>query len=482
MKAKFKRLISSLLLVSLLISTFSVFSISEVSATAENTNEIAEQLKDAANKTAETVKNAANAVSGTKGTADLVEGLKKVSVLAGDGNIEDIASTVSLVIGSLTTSGFTPESIAGILCNMFAESHFDPFAFEGHSSNRFEYYNQYKSSGAKTFTYSDVSGLGKEVYGGFGLCQWTFERHVAVSNYCKNSGEYVTINGKFCDQYSNKSSIQSVSYLSDVGTQIAYLNQDQSWVPNESKAGLPSIGGVSDFKRLTDATNASKYWTLCYEVCTDLENAVNVRCQNANDWLQIVNGNYDWSAYADKSQAAAIGKQLAGAGYWNEDQLGAFCRVMEMNVDEILEGAMRENLGYNEMEGLATWERNIKYDNEDNGVIGLLRRIVMLLGIAIIVWMSLIYLAYWFDRINVIYLDVLGVVTLGHLHMSETEEECTFRIKDLGKEGRKTVNHRAIAGICLVGIAFGVLIVSGWYYVALQKIVHLIQRLLRKVG
>lgn len=65
--------------------------------------------------------------------------------------------------------------------------------------------------------------------------------------------------------------------------------------------------------------------------------------------------------------------------------------------------------------------------------------------------------------------------------MSETEEECTFRAKNLGKGDRKTVNHRAILFICLIGVAFGVLIISGWFYVVLRKWIWWIQRLLRKV-
>lgn len=448
MKAKFKRLISSLLLVSLLVSTFSVFSINKVRA-----------------------------------DGDLIAVMTEV--FGDDANINEMAETASLVIGVLQSDGYSPAAIAGVLSNFYEECHLDPFAFEGN----YDWFVALKEfrKGKKTYKFDVESKPGSSISGGLGLGQWSFERHVSLNEYCKNSGQpYLTIENVF--ETVQDTSYGDVSYICEAGTQMAFMVQENKWNDNAKHIELktlPNIAGLSEYKTLSDPTDAALYFMTCWEVCGGYSNKSTQikRSEKAPAIMnKIVNGKFDWAQYADKAQAAIVGEQLIGAGYWNEDQLGAFCRVMEINVDNILAEATRTGLGYNEMEGLATWERNIKYDNEDNGIIGVLRRIVMLLGIALVVWMTLVYFAYWFDRISVVYLDVLGVVTLGHLHMSETEEECTFRVKDLGKEGRKTVNHRAIVGICLVGIAFGVLLISGWYYVALQKIVHLIQRLLRKVG
>ena len=44
----------------------------------------------------------------------------------------------------------------------------------------------------------------------------------------------------------------------------------------------------------------------------------------------------------------------------------------------------------------------------------------------------------------------------------------------LGKGGRRTVNHRAILFVCLCGIAFGVFIISGFYYEVLNAMVRFV--------
>ena len=167
---------------------------------------------------------------------------------------------------------------------------------------------------------------------------------------------------------------------------------------------------------------------------------------------------------------------LMAKGYYSEDQLSAYIKLNETNIEQkYIDAAMRESLGQAELEGLSNWERNIKNGNHEDGIIAKLRIFTMFMGIALIVWSVLIYFSYWFDRINNFFdLDLLGILTMGKLHMSDTEEECTFKVKDLGKTEKKTVNHRAICAICLTGIFFGALIISGVLYKILQFLVYTI--------
>lgn len=451
------RIVSFLLLICLLFSSVQTFNVETVYATEEDTTKASE-------------------------SSDGQDLVSSVGALAGTENAEKKASTVATVITGLRQDGYSPEAIAGVLCNMQHESGFNPMIWIGKPISDWSCYEAFLA-GEKEYTYEKP--LNSE--GGFGICQWTFDRHVRLSDYCKASGQpYILIHGTYKIINKKNSASENETYAGDVGTQIAFLIQEgnNGWTPNNAKkVGLPSINGAKEFKTLGNAENAAMYWCVDWERPGDMANEARRRAKNANAWLQIVNGNYDWAIYADKVQAGVVGQQLVGAGYWNEDQLSAYCRVLELNVDYILSRATRNNLGAVEMEGLAGWERNVKYDNEDNGIIGWLRRINMILGIIFIIWVSFIYCAYWFDRINnLFYIDALGILTLGHLHISETEEECTFKVKNLGKEGRKTVNHRAIIGICLAGVIFGTLIISGWFYVGLQKLVHWIQRLLKIVS
>lgn len=458
------RIVSFLLLICLLFSSVQSFNVETVYATDQDIGEWwAEEQRKKAEAEAE---------------PDLIAAVKDIT---GATKNEDIqASVVGIVIAGLRQDGYTPEAIAGVLANMQHESGFNPMVWIYTPISDWSCYEAFLA-GEKEYTYNFTDS--RSVEGGFGLCQWTYDRHVNFSNYCKDSGQaHILVRGAY--RTSSGGGTQSETYACGAGTQIAFLIQEgnEGWSQgNAKKVGLPIINGASEFKTLNSAENAAMYWCLEWERPKNMEERAKERAANAQAWLSIVNGKYDWSNYIDKTQASIVAKQLVGAGYWNEEQLGAFCRVLEINVDNILSLATREGLGFNEMEGLAAWERNIKYDNEDSGLIGWLRRIIMIMGIIFIIWVTLIYCAYWFDRVNPFYIDALGILTLGHLHMSETEEECTFRAKNLGKGDRKTVNHRAILFICLIGVAFGVLIISGWFYVVLRKWIWWIQRLLRKV-
>lgn len=183
---------------------------------------------------------------------------------------------------------------------------------------------------------------------------------------------------------------------------------------------------------------------------------------------------------ASQEAGEQIATQLVSAGYWTEDELSIYSKLIESPVD--LSNAVRENLTQDQLQGLSMWERENKHNIEEGGAINLLRRVVMLAGILFTIWMALIYCAYWFDRINnIFYIDTLGILTFGHLHMSDNEQESTFRVKDIGKENHKTVRHRDILFICLAGTAFGVAIITGGIYTALRWLNDLIVRILGRL-
>lgn len=183
----------------------------------------------------------------------------------------------------------------------------------------------------------------------------------------------------------------------------------------------------------------------------------------------------------DKDAAKSVAEQMASAGYWTEEELSEYARLTEINIDDILSGANRKDIGGEDLEGLSWWERNVMDNKATGGVVGFIRKLVQFAGIMFIIWVIFIYLAYWFDRINnFFYIDMLGVLTIGFLHMSDTEEECTFKLRDLGKGDRRTVNHRAILEVCLLGIFFGVFIVTGAYYKVIMWIIQYATRLFSK--
>ena len=133
----------------------------------------------------------------------------------------------------------------------------------------------------------------------------------------------------------------------------------------------------------------------------------------------------------------------------------------------------RSNLGQKDLEGLTDWERNHDGNLKENGYIATLRWIVQLVGIAMTLWAIFIYLAFWFDHINsFVYMDMLHIITIGQLHICPPGEKPTF---SLGKKVKtKTVSHFQIVCICMTAMLFGAMLISGVFYNAVNKLVHLI--------
>ena len=97
--------------------------------------------------------------------------------------------------------------------------------------------------------------------------------------------------------------------------------------------------------------------------------------------------------------------------------------------------------------------------------------------------MIFLYLAYWVDRINnFVDVEFLKLLTFNKLTMSEDEEECTYSIKSALKAGTKTVNHRAIIKVTIVGELFAVLLITGAVYKLVLWIIALVSQLLDGVG
>ena len=93
----------------------------------------------------------------------------------------------------------------------------------------------------------------------------------------------------------------------------------------------------------------------------------------------------------------------------------------------------------------------------------------------------LIYLAYWFDRLNnFIPIDLLNILTLGKLRIADSDTEVTFSLRDNSTRSRvKTVNHRAVLFIAITAIAFGTLIVTGTLFRILFGVVAFVRKLLK---
>lgn len=99
----------------------------------------------------------------------------------------------------------------------------------------------------------------------------------------------------------------------------------------------------------------------------------------------------------------------------------------------------------------------------------------MWVGIIFTIYIFLLYLAYWFDKLNsIIDLDVLSILTFGKLHVAVDEKEANFSLGK--KQDRMTVSHKDMIFICVTGLIFGTLLITGTFYKIVANFVNFILR------
>lgn len=167
-------------------------------------------------------------------------------------------------------------------------------------------------------------------------------------------------------------------------------------------------------------------------------------------------------------------------GYWSEENLSSYTKLHEVDIsDMFLNDATRDSLNQEDLTSLSNWERNVNDDLEKVGLIRFLRIVTILFGILITIWSILIYVAYWFDRLNNVFdLNIVGILTLGKLRACEDENESTFSARALGSHTETTINHRNAIFISVLGIIFGVLVISGVLYKFILGIVNFVLTML----
>lgn len=310
------------------------------------------------------------------------------------------------------------------------------------------------------------------------------------------------------DSWSNLKAWASSSSLdyNDITTQFKYVEANglDMWT---SVLSSPSFDA---FKTTSNVQEAAEAFMAAYERCVVKKDKTGYKCTAVTLNTSYLKDSSTWKYPAEYQEGQTrvdyanafatafagitpdpeasgpsdnIGEGALKGMVYTEEELSAYRKLGEMNIDEIyLSNAHRDSLSQQDIENLANWERNINNNTSDSGAIHCLRIFVMFMGIILIVWSVIIYLSYWFDRINnFIDLDLLGILTFNKLHISDTEEECTFHLKTLGKTDKKTVNHRAVCIVCITGICFGTLIVSGTLYKLLNSFINLVLRLLGTV-
>lgn len=165
----------------------------------------------------------------------------------------------------------------------------------------------------------------------------------------------------------------------------------------------------------------------------------------------------------------------------SDSLIASYCKLMEADLESVLDGVNRDNLTGDQLDSLHTWEELNADSSRQGGVLYWIRVVIMWMGIALIIWAVLLYVSFWFDRANnFIDISFVTILTLGKLTTSDTDEEYTYGDKD--SKGIKTINSRILTKICILSILVGVLIVSGTLYSLIAKLVNIVTSFISKGG
>lgn len=426
----------------------------------------------------------------------------------------------STVISYLKADGMNEYAIAAFMGCWIYEAGNALYAVEGHGGKTTtdgKYYTDFVAGGVYAYardcypphspkTNSSGQHVGSGGNGLGGVAQWTWGREDNLTNFC---GSGVDDGCKL----PSECGFVTVSH-NEYREQIPRWDYDANgnvkpyWVYKTHK--IPDLPGQMMFV-LHELKHISYYTNGCYNKLKNVTSATEAT-KYVFTWYEGGGSDYTGSGFTNRAAAAekavaavraftgvtgsapgggssggwgtpegdrAVAAGLVDMGIWGTAQLSTYCSLTETNYEEtLLLVANKSNLTQQDLESLTDWSRNKQMKDEEHGYIAILRYCVVLLGILLTIWAVLVYIAFWFDHINsFIYLDVLHILTFGQLHICPPGDKPTFSVKEKVKV--RTVSHRQIIFVCATAILFGVMLISGVFYMIVQRFVNLIVGLLR---
>lgn len=151
--------------------------------------------------------------------------------------------------------------------------------------------------------------------------------------------------------------------------------------------------------------------------------------------------------------AGQLAADLLNAGLWSEDQ---FVDFVTLNEDSITLPT-RDGLEYSKLREITAWRTAVENKKIDKYT-RYPRAVFMFIGIIITLYSIFLYLAWQFDRINnFIDISVLSILTFRRFMASP---DGTSNFADTGA-ANKVLAHKDIIKVTLIGMAIGVLLISG---------------------
>lgn len=137
----------------------------------------------------------------------------------------------------------------------------------------------------------------------------------------------------------------------------------------------------------------------------------------------------------------------------------------------------KNSLTSTEQQRLSQWGSDIK-SRKESASITFMRALVSSFGLWVIVYCLFLYIFFWVDSINnLVSVQLLSLATGGKLVVSPDGKESTFNKKTGESNSPKLVVHKDIAFIVFVGITSGVLVLTGYVYTYVFKVLFTVSNL-----
>lgn len=394
--------------------------------------------------------------------------------------------------------GWNCNAIGGMLGNVSGESGYNPLCAES------------GGSGGGLFQFTPISKFSDSDYNKNcthtkGSCQGA---DICADGSCQVAYEIAHLDGAMKSAYDSGWFTKFNAYV-DAGTAKSYTSTRYSNINGSQvvKLSTTEVQSGAEYKALSSYTDACAIFHMACEISAALDCPVfgwdvnrevyngvkagdmyvegfsteHTRMKSAEKIVKWLNGGDTGSLGDDaKNEGNKVAEQLVKNGYWEESQLMEYNRLTEQNIQaEYLDKATKENLNGNELSSVVNWKSNANKLEEENKVVKVMRKIVMFMGIILTVWSILLYCAYWLDRFNnFIDIDFVALLTFNKLRISDDEAECTFKMGKALSKGTKTVNHVSILEICILSIAFAVLMITGVLFKLIVMLVFKIDEIL----
>lgn len=273
--------------------------------------------------------------------------------------------------------------------------------------------------------------------------------------------------------------------INETATQCDFLWEDNSqfafcW--KSSVSGGPSYSAIFDgrvdYSAIVDTQTyfttdfespglAAEVFCWGFENCGFSESYIIDRAAIAEAIFDELGGTITGGNRGDGNSGEQGTFNVAG-GYWAEEEF--------VSVNQLLDSPVplpdAETLDAVDRNHVVEWREQLEMEQEQQKY-RVVRGIVSFVGILVILYSVFLYIAFQFDvNQNFFDFEFIGVMTMGRLRIAQEYDKSTYKEDNAGK---KLVTHRDIIGVCLLGIALGVLIISGKLYAFIYQVIFLVK-------